>query len=134
MSDWNLSLTGFDAGGDAQNLETCKGDGSFCSKSKSKGQTDLRSTSISTSRHMSQIVETENENKLDCIRKSWKNTTFNGLKRVREEDANLSSSIYTVENQVSGASFFRYCSMFMHSELLMVCLIRMTWPETGRMG
>ncbi|KAI6675833.1 hypothetical protein NL676_036629 [Syzygium grande] len=90
---------GFDARGDAQNLETRKGDGSFCSKSKSKGQTDLRSTSISTSRHMSHIVEMENENKLDCIRKSWKNTTFNGLKRVREEDANLSSSIYTVENQ-----------------------------------
>lgn len=90
---------GFDARRDAQNLEMRKGDGSFCSKSKSVGQTDLRSTSISTSRHMPQIAEMENENKLDRMRKSWKNTTFNGLKRVREEDANLSSSIHTMENQ-----------------------------------
>ncbi|KAI3425546.1 BHLH domain-containing protein, partial [Psidium guajava] len=90
---------GFDARRDSQNLETSRGDGSFCSKSKSNGQTDLRSTSISASRHMSQIAEMENENKLDCVRKSWKDTTFNGLKREREEDANLSSSIHTLENQ-----------------------------------
>ncbi|KAF8022294.1 hypothetical protein BT93_G2444 [Corymbia citriodora subsp. variegata] len=90
---------GFGARRDAQNLEMRRGDGSFCRKSISISQTDLRSTSISTSRHMSQIAEMENENKLDCIRKSRKNITFNGLKRAREEDANLFSSIHTVENQ-----------------------------------
>ncbi|XP_048134985.1 transcription factor bHLH130-like isoform X2 [Rhodamnia argentea] len=98
LSDAAVEI-GFDARRDSQDLETRKGDGSFCSKSKSNGQTDLRSTSISASRHMSQIAEMENENKLDCVRKSWKNTTFNGLKREREEDANLSYSIHTVENQ-----------------------------------